>query len=575
MKRIFSWISPQVIVVLSVAQSEPTIQRVWAFQDTVGLYEKYEAQISVKANFVNPFDPDEIDVTAEFTSPSGKIWTMPAFYGATGFSFTARFSADEIGKWGCTVKVKDRDGEAVSDPTAFYVAPSQFHGAIRVSPVNHRYLEYADGAPFYGVGLWYNNGLGGPRRSGSTEDDLDELKNLGVNFISAFMTPIETFGSGVGRYDQELCTRIDQLLEQCEKRDIVLSLNLWFHAFLSETVWPGGNRRWMTNPYQFVCPAKEFYRSEAAWALQEKLYRYIIARWSYSRSLGIWFVIDEVNGTDGWVSGDSLGAGDWAGKVQQFFKNHDPYNHPATGTRSGGVREWWGEGYQTFDLAAREIYEAQGFPILMDGKIDRGDEHPLKLSYMNYVGEIRKLWDGFEKPAIIGETGWDHTFYEPNMPGYLAQYHNTLWAGLASGLPMTPFWWSYGRFINDNVVTQQMSSIARFASEIPFSTLTNIKRAQATLSNGDAFAMKSDQLVFGWVVNPVTDVTAAIVKISDIPAGDYTLRLFHTWRGRFFHEEKVTSKKGAIEFTIPVLKITDDHAQYVGQDIAFILQPTQ
>ncbi|HEX9935097.1 MAG TPA: hypothetical protein VGB38_07875, partial [bacterium] len=371
-----------------------------------------------------------------------------------------------------------------------------------------------------------------------------------------------------------LCARLDQLLEWCEERDFVLSLNLWFHSFLSETVWPGFNRRWNTNPYKNVCRAKDFFSSTKAWTYQEKLYRYIIARWAYSRALGIWFIVDEVNGTDGWASGDSLGAAKWGKKVHEYFKANDPYGHPTTGTRSGGVGEFWHEGYQTFDLAAREIYEAQGFPILTDGKIDPGDTHPLRLSYMNYAGEIRRLWRGYSKPVIIGETGWDHTFYEPSMPGYLALYHNALWTGLSAGMAMTPFWWSYSDYINDNVVTHQLANMAAFASQIPFSKLTGLAPVEVSVTNGDAFVMKSDQLTFGWVVNPESDVSGAAVKVLSLPDGDYTLRLYHTWGGRFFHQETCSCKNGIVAFSIPVLKIVDSRAQYVGQDVAFILKPS-
>ena len=128
------------------------------------------------------------------------------------------------------------------------------------------------------------------------QEELDRLKSLGVNFFSSFITPLETQASGLGRYDQNICGRLDQLLELCEQRGMQLSLNLWFHAFLSETVWGGGNERWETNPYSQVTKPKDFYRSDAAWAFQEKLYRYMIARWGYSRSLGIWFIVDEING---------------------------------------------------------------------------------------------------------------------------------------------------------------------------------------------------------------------------------------------------------------------------------------
>ncbi len=441
---------------------------------------------------------------------------------------------------------------------------------------NHRYLEHTDGTPFYGVGMWYNSALippGWGDRGENPREDLDQLKEVGVNFISAVMMPLETIGSGVGRYDQGVCERVDNLVKWCEEKDLILSLNIWFHSYLSETVWPGFNKRWYTNPYQFVCAAKDFFKSKESWTYQEKLYRYIIARWAYSRALGIWFIVDEVNGTDGWAHGDTMDAARWARKVHDYFKANDPYGHLTTGTRSGGSQEFWYEGYKIFDLAAREIYEGQGFPILQDGKIDPGDVHPLKLSYMNYVTEIRKLWKGYQKPVIMGETGWDHTFYEPGMPGYLALYHNALWAGLATGMAMTPFWWAYSDYLNDNLVTHQLTSINRFAATIPFSKLTNVAVVEVKASEGDAFAMKSDQLIFGWVVNPDSDVSGAKVNVSSLVDGDYNLKLYHTWGGRFFHEQKVTVKNGSVEFKIPVLKIEDGRGQYVGQDVAFTLKP--
>ena len=50
----------------------PSILSVRADSREVGLYEKLELRIDVDATFTNPFDPDEIDLRAEFTSPSGK-----------------------------------------------------------------------------------------------------------------------------------------------------------------------------------------------------------------------------------------------------------------------------------------------------------------------------------------------------------------------------------------------------------------------------------------------------------------------------------------------------------------------
>ena len=560
----------------SLVNGNPVIQNIRVIEDTVGLYDKFEMQINLSANFQNPFDPDEIDLNAVFISPSGKQWKINGFYNYSGSGslWMVRFSPNETGRWIYQLNVKDLDGATTNEQKSFFVVASPYHGPIKIAP-NKRYLEYADGTPYYGVGLWYNDSYHSFNQGQINQETLDHLKTLGVNFISSFMIPIETMGTGLGRYDQNLSGRLDEVLNWCESRNINLSLNIWFHPYLSKTVWPGGNRRWNVNPYQLVCDAKDFYSSNEAWTYQEKLYRYIIARWGYSRSLAVWFVVDEVNGTDGWVSGDSIGANNWAQKVQDFIKSNDPYNHLTTGTRSGGINEFWSQGYKTFDLAAREIYESQGFPINETGIITADSISPLTLSYLNYTHELKKLWNGYEKPVIIGETGWDHTFYEPSMPGYLSWYHNALWVCLANGTAMTPFWWAYSPYLNDNVITNQIRSFERFVSTIPFSKLTRITPTEAEVSEGNAFAMKSDQLIFGWVVNPKTDVSGATVTVRSIPVGKYTLKIYHTWHGKFIDKEEVLSVAGSVTFKMPVLHIEDYHAHYLGQDAAFVLIPVK
>jgi hypothetical protein len=554
----------------AVSFSQPSINRVFSPREATGLYEKLEIGLSMNAEYSNPFDPDELDIMATFKSPSGKEWRVPGFYSQSRRGgFLVRFSPDETGDWNYVISVTDKTGTATSDARTFNVISSEYHGPIRIA-TNKRYLEHADGTPWFGVGLWYNG-----------ENDpavLDELQGKGVNFISKLISTLETWGTGLGRYDQLMCQQIDELLDELEKRDMQLALNFWFHSFLSETVWGGGNIAWYTNPYQLICNAKDFYSSDEAWKYQEKLYRYMIARWGYSRSLAIWFVVDEVNGTDGWMSGDSLGAANWARKVHEYFKKNDPWNHPTTGTRSGGVGEWWNRGYEVLDMAGREIYEAQGFPINETGQIDKDKTHPLTYSYMNYHGQVKKLWTNYEKPAIIPETGWDHTFYEMSMPGYQSYFHNTLWVTMASGSAMSPFWWSYSDQLNDNVVTNQLKWFRRFTEQIPFSKLTSLKPLEATNPEGHAFAMGSDQLIFGWAVNANADMSGKTITINGVKKGQYKLKLYHTWSGRYIEvdgqrELTIKSDKNSLTFTVPILKIEEGHARYVGQDVAFTLEP--
>ncbi|MGO4376623.1 hypothetical protein AB4Z21_38875, partial [Paenibacillus sp. MCAF20] len=112
--------------------------------------------------------------------------------------------------------------------------------------------------------------------------------------------------------------------------------------------WPA---TWKRSAYSSLGSAENFYSSEEMWKYQEKLYRYIIARWGYSSSIGIWNLITEINGTDGWAFGRQDEANAWVTKVHNYFKGNDPYGHPTMGSMAGGGEDFWDHGYKTLDIA--------------------------------------------------------------------------------------------------------------------------------------------------------------------------------------------------------------------------------
>ena len=98
-------------------------------------------------------------------------------------------------------------------------------------------------------------------------------------------------------------------------------------------------------------------------------------------------------------------------------------------------------------------------------------------------------------------------------------------------------------------------------------------------SDGDAYAMTSDQVIFGWAANADTDIPGKTITLPEINNGKYSLKLYHTWRGSFLENENgnteriIEAKGNSLSFDIPVLKVTGGHARYIGKDIAFILRP--
>ena len=162
----------------------------------------------------------------------------------------------------------------------------------------------------------------------------------------------------------------------------------------------------------------------------------MIARYSYSRSMGIWELINEMNGTDGWAKGRRREALDWVKKCDQYFQENDPYNHPVTASFSGGLTEYREELYQRNDIPNIHLYPSQGWPM-------KYPEDKLRSDLYNFAWAARRFWDGFEKPAIFGEAGADLTYFKPTSAEYHISYHNQIWAALTNGLSSTPVWWAY------------------------------------------------------------------------------------------------------------------------------------
>jgi len=535
----------------------------------VGRYEKFELRVELQARYENPFDPDDIDLSADFTAPSGRTWHVWGFFNPSSSMvlWMIRFTPTETGTWRYVVRVRDRDGATASRPAEFQVVASPHHGFIGVAR-NQRYLQYSDGTPFYGVGLWYNDAYELPNRGAITEAELDRLKLHGLNFISFYNTPLENMATGAGRYDTGRAGRLDQIFEWCEQRDIAISWNFWFHSYLSRTVWTGNNRRFQHNPYQTITTAENFFTSPEAWRYAERLHRYMVARWGYSRALFLWQIIDEADGTDGWVKGGEAGVNQWAEKVHRWFKANDPYGRPTTGTRCGTFGARWERGNQIFDIAAIEIYEAHGFNFPQGGKPDLINANPLQTSYRNYAHEAQLLWKGFNRPSIIAESGGVHTYYEPGSAGYSEIYHNTLWAGLSNGLCATPYLWAYLPLLADAVPSRAMTYFSRFVRDIDFSG-QEWTPVTLTLSHGDGWAMQSGAMTFGWAANPGLGIANETITVPGLADGDYEVRFFHTWRGDYLPAIAAKSEGGWLNVQVPELVMKDHRANHIGEDVAF------
>jgi len=524
-------------------------------REEVGRYEKFEARLSLdNVQFTNPYNPEDINVHAWFKSPEGDTTWINGFYddyqGAD--QWRVRFSPDVTGQWEYKVYVQDDSREGESKTRTFTAVDSEHKGWIKTSHNNPHYFMYDDSSSFYGTAVY--------SPWGNTQERFETFAEHGANLMGlwninygGFVNQHGMFEDELGRYDQTKAGKLDSLLSILEQNDIKLMYCFWPHDLFSKTVWA---TQWHNNPYNQLIDVEEVYSDSLVWEYQKKKYRYLIARYAHSRSLGIWEIINEMNGTDGWQNGRTEEAINWVGKVHQYFKEHDPYDHPTTANFSGGYDEYRPPLYELNDVPNIHIYESQGWP-------KQYSDDDLRSSYYNYGWASRRFWNNFKKPAIFGEAGASHTYIDPESSDYSLLFHNAIWTSLANGLATTPVWWSYPRLTSRD--WDHLQYLGDFTSQIDFAhTGYDIGRIWA--NGADAYSMAADTLAFGWLrSHTASDVSGTELGIGDLRDGSYILHWYNTWSGDTVSVDTLVSASGLLKANVPQLS-------QARKDIAYSLE---
>jgi hypothetical protein len=215
--------------------------------DKIPCFEKFEMTFDLTRVYENPFDPEQVDVRAKFTSPSGRTCEQFAFYysdyvrrqSPLGFerltpvgksSWKVRWTPTEVGKWkvelhlwdqhqqkewkkavaeaensardaGKKAEIPPKDGFFVRvRPYEFECTPSGSHGFLGVDPKDGFYFSYQDGTFFYPVGQMLRSPVDlrppydgypvePPEGEGTFafERMMKKLSDNGVNFIRMWM----------------------------------------------------------------------------------------------------------------------------------------------------------------------------------------------------------------------------------------------------------------------------------------------------------------------------------------------------------------------------------------------------
>ncbi len=550
--------------------------------DDVGLYHKFEISLELNAAITNPYDPGEAALDGEFTSPSGKILTVPGFY-YRDFDFSlviselgnireqmtpmesrswrVRFTPSEVGIWHFALLLTHKGETVRSESRQFAVKESDKHGFLRLSPRDPRYLEFDDGTPFFGVGLnmaWYEDNEDG--RIADYVRWLDAFSAAGGNTIRVWLAPwgfsYEWRDTGLGNYElrQDRAFRLDKLFELAEERGVYIQLTMIAHGPFSRTT----NTEWDANPYNqknggMLSDPVAFVSNPEAFNFWLRYLRYAAARWGYSTSLLAWEWWNEVNWTP-FSSPEKLAP--WISKSAEYLKNLDPYQHLIT--HSGSQRQdksvW---GMPSMDITQVHIYQANDWAFTL-------------------VEEARKWSEEYGKAFLLGEFGYDST---PQLDPFGVRMRIGMWSGLVGGaMGSGQFWWWY-TYVHAGDLYQPFRGLSAFVKGEDFaahgfrpSPAKSSKRAFA-----DVYGLQSDDYALLWVVsgtfsdayykrlvqknmvkkveNPLIvtfpTVKGISVNVPELKPGSYTVEIWDTLKGEVIATQTLNTTAEGLSIPLP------------------------
>jgi len=422
----------------------PTINILQFNSKDVPLYGLLEMDLNISDSFKNPFNPDEVNITAIITAPSGKIIQVPAFYyrdysrelngesetltPTGGPYWKVRFSPKEVGSHTVYIALNSGGVTVTSENTTFNVHPSDEPGFVGLSESDRRYFQFSDNRSSFFIGqdvCWF-----GSRGTYDYDDWFSSMNLNGEKITRIWMAPW-AFGiewKQLGYYDLVEAWRLDYVLEKAEEKGIYVILCLMNHGQLQS----GSDGEWNDNPYNSakggpLSKPEDFWGSKEAMDLFKRRLRYIVARWGYRTHIIAWELWNEVENTDNYNFDAVAG---WHDEMAKYLKGIDPYEHLVTTSSDPHFGSLGSLSFVTIHRYGPDSFR------------DIAGEVP---------GIIKGLWAEYGKPVLITEFGADwrwsgdpYTYKDKEG----VEIHEGIWSSILSGSPSSAMLWWWDSYIH-------------------------------------------------------------------------------------------------------------------------------
>jgi hypothetical protein len=458
-----------------------------------GRYEPVEGTFELSREYLNPFDPDIIEINVRARDEQGVETVFPAYYTVAhsrevvrdrevvlpvGLPYWAfRFTPRQSGVYRLRLEIADRSqGE---EQTLFgperelRVEPSESRGFVQVSQRDPHYFEFSTGEFFFPLGYNINSPQDNRYESrmktpgifdlGATsyENYFAAMGQHGLNACEVWMASwslgIEWTSRrenyyGLGRYNLAHATQLDAVLESARRHGIYVHLTLDNHGKLSSH----SDQEWHFSPFSranayavadgaCLDSTTEYFSNAEAIRLNRQRNRYIAARWGASPAIfgvELWSEIDLV--TNHQRIYDSGVSADWHVQTVEHFQKWSQGRQPMT-THACGT---YGN-----TLKIQKLFALQQISYVVS------DAYKGSRPMVGYLKDHMDKLKGIPlKPRLITEFG---DASHSKIPAMRADLHSALWGSLFYGFAGAPFsWWH--EFVHTMGHYEHFESVAKF-----------------------------------------------------------------------------------------------------------------
>ena len=388
------------LMLASSAWGGPIVRRTGKERAVVPRFDIYEISpgIPLGKEVKDPFT--DVEITAGFTSPSGKHYRVGGFYAGNG-EWKVRFAPNEVGRWdygyGITHRLPDGSGTGHGDGRGWFTCiESSNPGFLRQNPQNKFTWAFDNGQPYWPIGLQDCIGAG-PQGDPFAAWSLEGGDRDGPWFASGtsadqYLDAYAQAGFNLFRFSPDNCS-----YSHYDNLDAYKLVEMAWTDELMQKLRDRGYRIF----YGFIGYANAFIKEPEDAAKMEKVKRFLkysVDRWG--ASVDFWELLNEQEADPKWTA-----------LMAEYVKTIDPYHHPITDWEPGAV--------PVIDFHSPHWYERE---------LEEGSDA--------ITAENAAEWKKPGKPVIVGEQGNDQNVWDY---GSARRMRFRLWGALFSEISFV-FW---------------------------------------------------------------------------------------------------------------------------------------